>query len=107
MSDAPQELTRDELRARAATHSWVGAITIPLSASQARTADLRAAVVLKANTRVHVLDAYCAGCKQNFEALVGRVCAARDTRTNEHLRGGPIGERKKRGRKNQQHREAS
>jgi hypothetical protein len=90
---------RDRLRALAATHSWVGAVTIPLSAAQARTADLRAAVTLKADTRVHVLDAYCAGCKRNFEAVVGIACPARDTRTNEHLRGGPIGERKKRGRR--------
>lgn len=89
---------RDRLRAVAATHRWVGAVELPLSAAQARTADLRAAVTIKSDTRVHVLDAYCAGCKRNFEALIGQECSARDPRTNEHLRGGPIGERKKRGR---------
>lgn len=94
MTDAERERAR--LRAVAATHSWVGAVTIPLSAAQARTADLRAAVTLKAETRVQVLDAYCAACKRNFEAVLGVECPARDTRTNEHLRGGPIGERAKR-----------
>jgi hypothetical protein len=96
---------RDRLRALAATHRWVGAVELPLSASQARTADLRAAVTIRADTRVHVLDAYCAHCKRNFEALIGQSCTARDPRTNEHLRGGPIGERKKRGRQPRQHQE--
>jgi hypothetical protein len=89
---------RERLRVIAATHSWVGAAELPLSASQARTVDLRAAVTIKADTKVHVLDAYCARCKRNYEAVEGQECPAKDTRTNEHLRGGPIGERKKRGR---------
>lgn len=89
---------RDRLRALAATHRWVAAIELPVSASQARTGTLRAAVTIRADTKVHVLDAYCAGCKRNFEALIGVECPAKDARRNEHLRGGPIGERKKRGR---------
>ena len=89
---------RERLRAIAATHTWIGAAELPLSAAQARTVDLRAAVTVKADTKVHVLDAYCARCKRNYEAVEGQECPAKDTRTNEHLRGGPIGERKKRGK---------
>lgn len=89
---------RDRLRALAATHRWVGAIEIPLSATQASTGTLRAAVTIKADTKVHVVDAYCAACKRTFDAVIGVSCTARDSRTNEHLRGGPIGERKKRGK---------
>ncbi len=105
-SDGPMS-DRERLRYLAATHRWVGAIELPLSAAQARTGTLRAAVTLRAETKVHVLDAYCACCKRNFEALVGQACSARDPRTNEHLRGGPIGERKKRGRRGQIIQEAS
>lgn len=96
---AEQPMTeRDRLRAIAATHTWVGATILPLSMSQARTVDLRAAVTIRADTKVQVLDAYCQSCRGNWEALVGIKCPAKDSRANEHLRGGPIGERKKRGR---------
>lgn len=98
---------RDRLRAIAATHNWVGAAELPLSAAQARTVDLRAAVTIRADTKVQVLDAYCAGCKRNFEAVVGIECPSKDTRRNEHLRGGPIGERKKRGRQRRTRQEVS
>lgn len=98
---------RERVRAAAATHTWVGAIELPLSPIQARTGYLRAAVVVKADTKVHVVDAYCARCKRNYEAVLGQECPAKDTRTNEHLRGGPIGERKKRGRHPGQEQKAS
>ena len=91
-----QPTDAERLRITAATHTWVGAVTIPLSAAQARTGNLRAAVTLKADTKVHVLDAYCSGCKRNWEACAREECPAKSA--NEHLRGGPIGERKKRGR---------
>src|SRR3954465_5373147 len=78
---------RDRLRTIAATHSWVGAAELPLSVTQARTADLRAAVTVKADTKVHVLDAYCSGCRRNWESVIGVECPAKDTRRNEHLRG--------------------
>jgi hypothetical protein len=97
---------RERLRAIAATHTWVGAAELPLSPGQARTVDLRAAVTIKADTKVHVIDAYCSRCKRNYEAVEGVTCTAIDTRTNEHLRGGPIGERKKRGRQPRRDQEA-
>lgn len=94
----------ERLRLTAATHSWVGAVTIPLSPGQARTGNLRAAVTLKADTKVHVLDAYCSACKRNWEAVAREECPAKVA--NEHLRGGPIRERKKRGRQVRQDDEA-
>lgn len=98
---------RERLRAIAATHTWVGATELPLSVGQARTADLRAAVTIKADTKVHIIDAYCARCRRTWEAVIGLECPATDTRTNEHLRGGPIGERKKRGKQPRRDQEAS
>jgi hypothetical protein len=89
---------RERARAIADTHTWVGAATIPLSAAQARTADLRAALTIPAATKVQVLDAYCSACRRNWEACADEPCPAVDSRSNGHLRGGPIGERKKRGR---------
>lgn len=99
MPHSPTEPLSDKerLRITAATHTWVAAATIPLSASQARTSDLRAALVLKADTKVQIIDAYCAACKRNWEACAKEECPAKESRANEHLRGGPIGERKKRG----------
>lgn len=88
---------KEQLWATAATHTWVGAATIPLSPSQARTVDLRAALTIRADTKVQVLDAYCTGCRRNWEACAHEECPAKDPRENEHLRGGLIGERKKRG----------
>lgn len=90
---------RERRRAIAATHTWVGAAVIPLTAAQARTGDLRAALTIRADTRVQILDAYCSGCRRNWEACAHEVCPTRDPRTSEILRGGPIGERKKRGRR--------
>lgn len=88
---------KERLRELAATHTWVGAATIPLSTAQANTANLRAALTIKADTKVYVIDAYCAGCHRNWEAVIGIECPAKESRENQHLRGGPIGERKKRG----------
>lgn len=95
--ECDDDAERERRRKTAATHTWVGAATIPLSPSQARTADLRAALTIKADTKVQVIDAYCTGCRRNWEAAAHEVCPAKDSRANEHLRGGPIGERKKRG----------
>jgi len=89
---------RERMRAIAETHTWVGACEIPLPVHLARTGNLRAALTLRAETRVRVVDVYCAGCKATWEAVIGVPCAARDPRTSEHLRGGTPGERKKRGR---------
>lgn len=101
-------MSREQLRAIAGTHTWVGAAELPLSAAQARTSDLRAAIVIRADTKVHIIDAYCGRCKRTYEAVLGQECPAKDSRLNEHLRGGPIGERKKRGRQpRRQQQEAS
>jgi hypothetical protein len=79
------------------SHEWVGAALLPLTTAQARTVELRTAVILAVKTRVPVLDVYCKGCRQVFEDCCEKHCPAADPKANEHLRGGPIGERKKRG----------
>lgn len=91
---------RAELRRTAATHTWVAAAELPLTAQQARTGYLRAALTIRADTKVQIVDAYCSACRRNFEACAHLDCPARTIQTTEHLRGGPIGERKKRGRQN-------
>lgn len=89
---------RERLQKAAETHAWVGAFELSLPVTDARTGHLRAALTLRTETRVHVVDVYCRDCKATWEAVLGAVCAARDPRTSEHLRGGRPGERKKRGR---------
>lgn len=80
----------------ATTHRWVGAATIPLTPQQAKTADLRGSFIVKADSRITVVEAYCAACRRPYDDCADAPCVAVDSRTNEHLRGGPIGERKKR-----------
>lgn len=84
----------------ATTHRWVGAATIPLTPQQAKTADLRGSFIVKADSRIQVVEAYCGACRRPYDDCATECCTARDSRTNEHLRGGPIGERKKRNRGN-------
>lgn len=74
---------------------------MPLTTAQARTVELRKAIVLDPKLRIPILDTYCAGCRQVFEDCADRECPAPDARKNEHLRGGMIGERKKRGPQHQ------
>ena len=95
-SKPAQQTQAERLRDTAATHTWVGAAVVPLNYREARTADLRAAVKIKADTTVQVLDAYCHNCRQNWEACAHLPCPAKDPHGNEHLRGGTPGERKKR-----------
>jgi hypothetical protein len=81
----------------ATTHHWVGAATIPLSAQQAKTAESRGQFVLRAEARITVVEAYCSRCRRPYSDCSDEPCVAVNPRSSEHLRGGPIGERKKRG----------
>ena len=76
-------------------HTWVGAATVMLTSQEARTATVRNAVRLAALTRVVVLETYCSGCRRPYDDVVDEPCSAAPGR-NDHLRGGPIGERRKR-----------
>jgi hypothetical protein len=82
----------------ATTHRWVGAAYIPLSPQQAKTAESRGQFTLKAEARIQVLEAYCSACRRPYSDCFDEPCSGAAPRTSEHLRGGPIGERKKRGR---------
>lgn len=74
-------------------HRWVGAATVTLSRAQASHAARRLSVRVPAEQQVDVLEVYCATCRRVFADGVEEACVI-----SHHLRGGPIGERKKRGK---------
>ena len=76
-------------------HQWVGATNTELTDRQARLALLRGAIALPERHKMQVLEVYCSDCMRPYEDVVGEQCSAKVN--NEHLRGGPIGVRKKRG----------
>lgn len=77
-----------------AAHKWVGACLVVLSDRQANTANLRGYIKLPERQRIDTLEVYCDQCHRPFDAVFGEPCCAAES--NEHLRGGPIGTRKKR-----------
>lgn len=79
------------------THEWVGAACIPMDAKAAKRAVDRQSVrtyMLDGDLKINVLDVYCAACRRPYDDVADQVCEAAES--NEHLRGGPIGERAKR-----------
>src|SRR5262245_50886601 len=75
-------------------HVWVAAATVPLDLRQAKRAVLRHNVHLPDKTVVNVLEVYGEQCRRPWDDVADEACQA--ALSNEHLRGGPIGERKKR-----------
>jgi hypothetical protein len=75
-------------------HEFVIAATIKVDQKLARYADFRQSYRLKKDTRIEVLEVYCQACKRALEDVADEPCSA--LINNEHLRGGPIGERAKR-----------
>lgn len=61
---------------------------------RARRAFNRGTVRVPADTKVEVLDVYCAMCRRSYTDAADTPCSA--AQSTEHLRGGPIGERAKR-----------
>ncbi|MEV8634255.1 hypothetical protein AB0395_21630 [Streptosporangium sp. NPDC051023] len=76
------------------THVWVGAATVPISNRKVRRAYLRQSVRVVKDARIDVLEIYCSQCRRPYDDVRDEMCSAAEG--NEHLRGGPIGERKKR-----------
>lgn len=76
------------------THTWVGAATIDLDDRQALRAVLRHCVRHPRDLRISVIEVYCSQCRRPWSDVADELCEAADS--NEHLRGGPIGERRKR-----------
>lgn len=75
-------------------HVWVAAATVELDMRQAKRAVLRHSVRIPKELRIDVLEVYCRECRRPWDDVAGEPCVA--PVNNEHLRGGPIGERKKR-----------
>jgi hypothetical protein len=78
----------------AAMHHWVIASTVEVTPRQARRAVLRGSVRMPEKVRIDALEVYCKECRRPWDDVVTEPCAA--AAGTEHLRGGPIGERKKR-----------
>jgi len=79
---------------KAAKHEWVIASTVDVTTRQARNAVLRGSIRLKEAIRIDALEVYCKACRRPWDDVLDEPCIA--PVTNEHLRGGPIRERKKR-----------
>lgn len=75
-------------------HEWVGAANVPLDVKGARRAEQRGSIRLPQETKIVVLEVSCNACRRPYDDVLDEPCAA--LINNEHLRGGPIGERKKR-----------
>jgi len=74
------------------THEWVGAAYVALNKPEAKYAARRGSIRVAEKTRVEVLDVYCTLCRLPYDDAKDQPCTL-----THHLRGGPIGERKKRG----------
>lgn len=76
-----------------APHQWVGALTTDLTPREARLAIVRGSIHLSRGGRVDALEVYCRACRRPYEDVADESCRAEELR--EHLRGGPIGTRKR------------
>jgi hypothetical protein len=78
-----------------AQHRWVAAATFEVDARQARQADFRGFIKVQEAKRVDIMEVYCLACHRPYDDVLGEPCVVASV-GNEHLRGGPIGERMKR-----------
>lgn len=74
-------------------HVWVVANIHEVTPKQAYRAYLRHSIRVQ-DARLDVLETYCKQCRRPWEDVADQPCEAASG--NEHLRGGPIRERKKR-----------
>jgi hypothetical protein len=79
---------------QAEEHVWVIASTVDVTLRQARRAVLRGSIRLKQEVRIDALEVYCRACRRPWDDVLDEPCIA--PVNNEHLRGGPIKERRKR-----------
>lgn len=89
---APQAVTQPEADKNG--HIWVGAAYMDLTVPQAKRANLRGSIRLPKQTQIMVVETYCRECRRPFDDVADEECTAASS--TEHLRGGPIGVRKKR-----------
>lgn len=90
MADAENVPTDGETAAL--EHTWVAAATVGLNDRLALRAWKTGRFEVPERTRIEALETYCARCRLPYEVARERPC-----KPTEWLRGGPIGERKKRG----------
>lgn len=76
------------------THTWIVNAQVEVDYKTAKYADFRGSFRAKTETRINALDVMCGDCRRHFEDVADEPCSAKIN--NEHLRGGPIGERQKR-----------
>ena len=85
-------------------HAWIAASNVPLDDKQAKYAERRGALWVGCvpdpeghlGVKIEALEVSCGACRRPYADVAGLPCAA--LASTEHLRGGPIGERKKRPR---------
>lgn len=75
-------------------HVWVGAATFALPRTVVRAAHKRGTFRLRKDQKVVITEVYCSECHVTYERAVGKPCSAIESK--EHLRGGPIGDQRKR-----------
>lgn len=79
------------------THEWVVAANIPVDPKAAKRAVDRQSVrahMLDPDLKIDALEVYCDNCRRPYDDVADMVCEV--ATSNEHLRGGPLGERAKR-----------
>lgn len=76
------------------THEWVGAAYVPLDSRDALRANRTGNVVAMVDTVIDVVQISCRQCRRAFIDVANLKCEAFEG--NDHLIGGPTGERKKR-----------
>lgn len=77
-------------------HQWVAAATVPVPTRIIRQTIRRRSLELPEGTWVVVLEVYCDVCRRPFDEVHDKPC-----HVSPWLHGGPIGERKKRGKQQQ------
>lgn len=78
-----------------APHEWVLASNVPVTERQMRYALMRGALTVPMRTKIEAIEGFCKNCRRPYEDIADEACVYA-LGQNEHLRGGPIGERKKR-----------
>lgn len=66
---------------------------IRLDDAQAKHANIRHSIRLQEACKIDVLDVYCEKCRKAWDAVSTLPCDAAES--NDHLRGGPIGRRRR------------
>jgi hypothetical protein len=80
------------------SHDWEGAAYFPLTLKQAKEAERNGKIKTKTSEElvIRIVEVVCRHCRRVFEDVLREDGTMEDCVIGIHLRGGPIGERKKR-----------